>query len=103
MGGGGRGQFTANQGSEWTKSHHVAKEGFQVSRKGVQKQGKEFSRQRGITKGIVPCTSDIMPTLYISCRLCVCRANKELCLGYKLTMYARCKIRAFNFMDPPEW
>ncbi len=38
MGEGG-GQFTANQGSEWTGSHHDAKEGFQVSRKGVQEQG----------------------------------------------------------------
>ncbi len=33
------GQFTANQGSEWTGSHHDAKERFQVSRKGVQGQG----------------------------------------------------------------
>jgi hypothetical protein len=37
--GGGGGQFTANQGSEWTGSHHDTKEGFQVSRKGVQEQG----------------------------------------------------------------
>jgi hypothetical protein len=37
--GGGGGQFTANQGSEWTRSHHDAKEGFQVSRNGVQEQG----------------------------------------------------------------
>jgi hypothetical protein len=57
-------------------------EGFQVSKRGSG-IGKGFSRQRGITKGIVTCTSDIMPTLYISCQLCVCRANKELCLGYK--------------------
>ncbi len=31
MGGVGEGQFTANQGAEWTGSHHDAKEGFQVS------------------------------------------------------------------------
>jgi hypothetical protein len=79
-----------------------AKEGFQVSKR-RSGTGEGFSRQMGIINGNVPCTSDIMPTLYISCQLCVCRANKELCLGYKYTMYARCKIRAFNFMDPPEW
>jgi hypothetical protein len=73
-------QATRNQSGR--ELHHDAKEGSQVSR-GVQEQGRDFSRQRGIIKGIVPCTSDIMPTLYISCQLCVCRANKELCLGYK--------------------
>ncbi len=36
---GGGGQYTANQGSEWTGSHHDAKEGFQVSKKGVQGRG----------------------------------------------------------------
>ncbi len=45
--------------------------------------GKGYSRLKGIIKGIVLCTYNIMPNLYISCQLCVCRANKELCLGYK--------------------
>jgi hypothetical protein len=61
--------------------HRDAKEGFQVSKRGSG-TGEGFSRQRGIIKGIVPCTSNIMPTLYMY-QLCVCRANKELCLGYK--------------------
>jgi hypothetical protein len=39
---GGGGHFSANQGSEWTGSHHDAKEGFQVSRKGVLEQGWGF-------------------------------------------------------------
>ncbi len=29
----GGGQYTTNQGSEWTRSHHDAKEGFQVSKR----------------------------------------------------------------------
>ncbi len=77
-------QATRDQSGQ--ESHHNAKEGFQVSKRGSG-TGEGFSRQRGIIKGIfkgiVPCTSDIMTTLYISCQLCVCRANKELCLGYK--------------------
>ncbi len=80
--GGGVGQYTSNLGPGWTGIASHAKEGFQVSKRGSG-TGEGFSKQMGITKRIVPCTSDIMPTLYISCRLCVCRANKELCLGYK--------------------
>ncbi len=49
-GGGGGGQFTANQGSEWTGSHHDAKEGFQVSRKGVEEQGWGFPGKGGYQK-----------------------------------------------------
>ncbi len=71
-----------NLGPGWTGIAPHAKEGFQVSKKGSG-TGEGFSRQRGITKGIVPCTFDITPTLYISCQSCVCRANRELCLGYK--------------------
>jgi hypothetical protein len=78
----GGGQYASNQGPEWTGIAPHAKEGFQVSKRGSG-TGEGFSSQRGIIKGIVPCTSDVMPTLYISCQLCVCRANKELCLGYK--------------------
>jgi hypothetical protein len=80
--GGGEVSTQATRDQSGRESHHDAKEGFQVSKRGSG-TGEGFSRQRGIIKGIVPCTSDIMPTLYISCQLCVCCANKELCLGYK--------------------
>jgi hypothetical protein len=83
---GGGGQYTSNLGPEWNGITPHSKEGFQVSKRGSG-TGEGLSRQRGvikgITKGIVPCASDMMPTLYISCQLCVCRANKGLCLGYK--------------------
>jgi hypothetical protein len=87
---GGGGQYTSNLGPEWTGIAPHAKVGFQVRKRGSG-TGEGLSRQRGITKrtnkgifkGIVPCASDKMPTLYISCQSCVCRANTELCLGYK--------------------
>ncbi len=49
---GGGVQYASNQGPEWTGSHHNAKEGFQVSKRGSG-TGERFSRQRGIIKGIV--------------------------------------------------
>jgi hypothetical protein len=58
-GGGGK-SVSSNLGPEWTGIAPHTKEGFQVSKRG------SLSRQRGITKGIVPCASDMMPTLYIS-------------------------------------
>jgi hypothetical protein len=72
--GGGGGQYTSNLGPEWTGIAPHAKEGFQVSNRGSG-TGEGLSRQKGITKGttkgiikvIVPCASNIMPTLYISC------------------------------------
>jgi hypothetical protein len=87
---GGGGQYTSNLGPEWTGIAPHAKEGFQVSKRGSGRV-EGLPRQRGITKGtakgiikgIVPCASDIMSTLHISCQLCVCSANKELCLGYR--------------------
>jgi hypothetical protein len=48
------------------ESHHDPKEGFQVSKRGSG-TGEGFFRQRGVIKRIVPCTSDIIPILYISC------------------------------------
>jgi hypothetical protein len=86
----GGGQYTSNLGPEWIGVAPHSKEGFQVSKRDSG-TGKGFSRQRGIItgdrqgdiKGIVPCASDTMSNMYISCQLCVCRANKELCLGYK--------------------
>jgi hypothetical protein len=63
-------QYTSNLGPEWTGIAPHTKEGFQVSKRGSG-TGEGLSRQRGIAKviikGIVPCESDIMPTLYISC------------------------------------
>ncbi len=70
----GGGQYTSNLGPEWTEIAPHAKEGFQVSKRDSG-TGEGFSRQRGIIKGdcqgvikgIVPCASDMMSTLYISC------------------------------------
>jgi hypothetical protein len=79
---GGGGQYTSNLGPGWTGIAPHAKEGFQVSKRGSGK-GEGFFQAKGNYQWDCACTSDIMPTLYISCQLCVCRANKELCLGYK--------------------
>jgi hypothetical protein len=61
----GEGQYTSNLGPEWTGIAPHAKEGFQVSRRDLG-TGEGLFRQggiiKGITKGIVPCASDIMPT-----------------------------------------
>jgi hypothetical protein len=63
-------QATRDQ-SGWELQHN-AKEGFQVSKRGSGTE-EGFSRQRRIIKGIVPCTSDIMPALYRTYRAnCVC-------------------------------
>jgi hypothetical protein len=34
------------------ESHHGAKEGFQVSKKGIQKQGEGFPSNGGLSKGL---------------------------------------------------
>ncbi len=47
------------------ESHHDAKEGFQVSRKGVQARDRDF-QAKGVIKMIGLCTP-IMLILYISC------------------------------------
>ncbi len=65
----GEGQYTSNLGPGWTGIAPHAKEEFQVSKRGSG-TGEGLSRQRGVTKGIVPCTSNIMPTLYIVCQMC---------------------------------
>ncbi len=79
--GGEGGQYTSNLGPEWTGIAPHAKEGFQVSRRDSG-TGEGLSRQRGLPRGLchVPPNN---ANLYISCQSCVCRANKELCLGYK--------------------
>ena len=103
---GGGGQFTSNLGPEWTRVAPHAKEGFQVSERdlgtGESSPGKggiiKWTRQEGC-----PMCSDIVNLVY-TYRAIVCMwLIKELCLGYKYTMCARSKIRAFNFMDPSEW
>ncbi len=52
--GNGGGQFTANQGSEWTGLHHNAKEGFQVSRREYRNRDGDFQAKgaKGVIKRI---------------------------------------------------
>ncbi len=61
-------QFAANQGSEWTGSHHDAKEGFQVSRREYRNRDGDFQAKgaKGIINRIGLCTP-FMLILYISC------------------------------------
>ncbi len=49
---GGGGQYTSNLGPGWTGIAPHEKEGFQISKR-WSGTGEGFSRQRGITKGIV--------------------------------------------------
>ncbi len=69
---GGGGQYTSNLGPEWTGIAPHAKEGFQVSKR-ASGTGEGLSRQKGITKEIVPCASDnanlvhIVPFVCMSC------------------------------------
>jgi hypothetical protein len=63
--------------------HHNAKEGFQASKRGSG-TGEGFSRQRGIFKGIVHAPPiQHQPCTYRANCVCVCSANKELCLDNK--------------------
>jgi hypothetical protein len=61
-------QATWDQGGR--ESHHTPKEGFQVSKR-ESGTGEEFSKQRGITKGIVPCTSDNANLVHITPIVCM--------------------------------
>ncbi len=72
MGREGRGgvQYTSNLGPEWTGIAPHAKEGLKVSQRGSGPRGGDFPGKgdhQGDIKGIVPCASDMMPTLYILC------------------------------------
>jgi hypothetical protein len=49
------------------ESHHDAKEGFQVSKKGIQEQGQGFPSKRWFIKRDWDVHSDIMLILYILC------------------------------------
>jgi hypothetical protein len=50
---GGGGQFTSNLGPRWTGSYH-AKEGFQVSKRGVGLKQQGIGKGSKKTKGIAP-------------------------------------------------
>jgi hypothetical protein len=78
---GGGGQYTVTRDQSGRESHHDAKEGFQVSKREFRDGGRDF-QARGLSKGLGYALRIIL-ILYISCQLCVCCANKELCLGYK--------------------
>ncbi len=70
--GGGKVSTQATRDQSGRESHHDAKEGYQVSKRG-SKTGEGFSRQRGVIKSVVPCTSDnanlvhIVLIVYMSC------------------------------------
>jgi hypothetical protein len=63
----GRSQYTADQGSEWTGIAPHTKEGFLVSKRGVQGIGVEISKQRGIITRVRRAPPYIMLILYILC------------------------------------
>jgi hypothetical protein len=64
---GGVSIHTANLGLEWTGICATTKEGFQVSKRGVQGIRVGISQQRGITKRIGAALPYIMLIMYISC------------------------------------
>jgi hypothetical protein len=64
----GGGQCIANQRSEWTGIRDTSqRRDFQVSKRGVQGIRVGVSKQRGSSKRIEACTSDIMLIVYMSC------------------------------------
>jgi hypothetical protein len=67
-GGKGRGgQYTANQGSEWTGIRATTqRRDFQVSKRGVQGIRVGVSKQRGLLKGLGHAPLYIMLIVYIS-------------------------------------
>jgi hypothetical protein len=80
---GGEVSIQPSRGQSGKESHHNAKEGFQVSKRGGQGSGVGISKQRGVNKRIGACPSNITLILYILCQSCMRCANKGLCLGYK--------------------
>jgi hypothetical protein len=50
--GGGEVSLQSTRDMSGRESHHVAKEGFQVSRKGVQKQGRDFPGKGELQRGL---------------------------------------------------
>jgi hypothetical protein len=61
-------QVTWDQGDR--ESRQMPKEGFQGSKRGSG-TGEGFSKQRGITKGIVPCTSNNANLVHIAPIVCM--------------------------------
>jgi hypothetical protein len=51
-GGGGEVSLQPTRDLSGQELHHVAKEGFQVSRKGVQKQGRDFPGKGELPRGL---------------------------------------------------
>jgi hypothetical protein len=50
--GGGEVSLQPTRDLSGRESHHIAKEGFQVSRKGVQKQGRDFPGKGELPRGL---------------------------------------------------
>jgi hypothetical protein len=85
----GGGQFTSNLGPEWTGIAPHTKEGFQVSERDMGTDegspGKEEiikGIRQGLSRGLCHVLLYNVNPVYIVL-LCICRANKGLCLGYK--------------------
>ncbi len=80
--GGGEVSLQPTRDLSGRESHHVTKEGFQVSRREYRNRGGFFQAKENYQGDCAMCLR-YNANLYISCQLRVCRANKELCLGYK--------------------
>jgi hypothetical protein len=78
---GGEVSIQSTRDQSGRESHHDTKEGFQVSKKGIHGRRRDF-QARGLSNGLGYALRIIL-ILHMVCVLCVCRANKELCLGYK--------------------
>jgi hypothetical protein len=67
---GGRvsGQYTANQGSEWTGIHATTqRRDFQVRKRGIQGIMVGVSKQRGLSKGLRHAPPYILLIVYMLC------------------------------------
>ncbi len=80
--GGGKLSIQSTRDQSGQESHHDAKEGFQVSKKGIHGRGPGFPSKE-VVKRIGLCTPNHTNLVHIVLVVCMCRANKELCLGYK--------------------
>jgi hypothetical protein len=62
---GGKVSIQSTRDQSGRESHHDAKEGFQVSKKGIQGRGQGFPSKEVVKDWVL--FSDIMLILYISC------------------------------------